>query len=140
MSGGGRLADRRDADAAVMTVLIGLVVVLIAIWIFAPSLTLMVPLVGLLGALTYAAVPALQARLIGLSHIHAPQAPAVAAGLNIAGFNGGIALGSLLGGVSLETIGLASTGWVGAFTVCLGIIWMLWQIRRPAFLDTRVKG
>ncbi|WP_411704753.1 MFS transporter [Edaphovirga cremea] len=137
---GGRLADRRGADAAVMTVLIGLVVVLIAIWIFAPSLTLMVPLVGLLGALTYAAVPALQARLIGLSHIHAPQAPAVAAGLNIAGFNGGIALGSLLGGVSLETIGLASTGWVGAFTVCLGIIWMLWQIRRPAFLDTRVKG
>ncbi|MGP2543548.1 hypothetical protein [Yersinia sp. 2541 StPb PI] len=108
-----------------MTVLIGLVVVLIAIWIFAPSLTLMVPLVGLLGALTYAAVPALQARLIGLSHIHAPQAPAVAAGLNIAGFNGGIALGSLLGGVSLETMGLASTGWVGAFTGCLGIIWML---------------
>ena len=92
---GGRLTDRKGADAAVMTVLVGLAVVLLAIWLSAPSLPLMVLLTGLLGALTYAAVPALQARVIGLSHLHAPQAPAVAAGLNIAGFNGGIALGSL---------------------------------------------
>ncbi len=81
-------------------VLVGLAVVLLAIWTSARSLPWMVLLTGLLGALTYAAVPALQARVIGLSHIHAPRAPAVAAGLNIAGFNGGIALGSLLGGVS----------------------------------------
>jgi predicted MFS family arabinose efflux permease len=50
-------------------------------------------LTGALGAPTYAA---LQARVLGLSHLHAPQALAVAAGLNIAGFNGGIALGALL--------------------------------------------
>ncbi len=56
----------------------------------------MVLLTGLLGALTYAEGPALQARVIGLSHTHAPQAPAVAAWLNIAGFNGGIALGGAL--------------------------------------------
>ncbi|PPT90440.1 hypothetical protein XthCFBP4691_12235 [Xanthomonas theicola] len=49
-----------------------------------------------------------QARVIGLSHIHAPQAPAVATGLNIAGFNGGIALGSLPGGASLEAASAAS--------------------------------
>lgn len=78
--------------------------------------------------------------LIGLSHIHAPQAPAVAAGLNIAGFNGGIALGSLLGGASLEAMGLISTAWVGAVAVGLGIAWMVWQMRLPAFLGTRVRG
>lgn len=130
---GGRLTDRKGADAAVMTVLVGLVAALLAIWLSASSLPLMVLLTGLLGALTYAAVPALQARVIGLSHAQAPQAPAVAAGLNIAGFNGGIALGSLLGGASLEAMGLTSTAWVGAVAVGLGIVWMLWQMQRPAF-------
>lgn len=131
---GGRLTDRRGADTTVMTLLVGLALVLLAIWASAPTLPMMMVLTGLLGALTYAAVPALQARVIGLSHSHAPQAPAVAAGLNIAGFNGGIALGSLLGGASLEVMGLTSTAWVGAAFVGLGIIWMLWQMRRLAFL------
>ena len=137
---GGRLTDRKGADAAVMTVLVGLLVVLLAISLLAPSLPLMVVLTGLLGALTYAAVPALQTRVIGLSHVHAPQAPAVAAGLNIAGFNGGIALGSLLGGASLEAMGLISTAWVGAMAVVLGIVCMLWQMRRPAFASASGRG
>lgn len=138
--GGGHLTDRRGTDHAVMTVLIGLAVVLLAIWPSASSLPLMVPLTGLLGALTYAAVPALQARVIGLSHVHAPQAPAVAAGLNIAGFNGGIALGSLLGGASLEAMGLTSTAWVGAVAVGLGIVWMAWQMRRIATRNADTMG
>jgi predicted MFS family arabinose efflux permease len=137
---GGRLTDRKGADFAVMTVLVGLAVVLLAIWASASSLPLMVLLTGLLGALTYAAVPALQARVIGLSHIHAPQAPAVAAGLNIAGFNGGIALGALLGGASLEAMGLTSTAWVGAVAVGLGIVWMLWQMRENRTQRTEVPG
>lgn len=94
---GGRLTDKQGADRAVMTILIGLAIVLFAMWFSVSSLILMALFIGLLGALTYAAVPSMQARVIGLSHIHAPEAPAVAAGLNIAGFNGGIALGSLLG-------------------------------------------
>lgn len=51
-----------------------------------------------------------------------------AAGLNIAGFNGGIALGSILGGIALEITGLVSTAWVGACVVVLGIVWMLFQM------------
>ncbi|MGQ8842943.1 MFS transporter [Serratia sp. TSA_7] len=112
---GGRLTDRKGADYAVMIILVGLAVVLLAIGASAVSVVLMAVLIGLLGALTYAAVPALQARVIGLSHEYAPQAPAVAAGLNIAGFNGGIALGSILGGIALEIKGLVSTAWVGAY-------------------------
>lgn len=46
-------------------------------------------LVALLGMVTFAAVPALQARLIGVAEQHAPHAHGVAAGLNIAGFNSG---------------------------------------------------
>ncbi|MDT3249597.1 MFS transporter [Serratia sp. root2] len=125
---GGRLTDRKGADYAVMIILVGLAVVLIAIGASAVSVILMAILIGLLGALTYAAVPALQARVIGLSHEHAPQAPAVAAGLNIAGFNGGIALGSILGGIALDITGLVSTAWVGACVVVLGTVWMLFQM------------
>ncbi len=135
---GGRLTDRRGADHAAMIVLVGLTVVLLGIWLAAASLPSMVVLTGLLGALTYAAVPALQTRVIGLAHIHAPQAPAVAAGLNIAGFNGGIALGSLLGGASLEALDLTSTAWVGALATSIGIAWMMWQMRRTAFQKTAV--
>ncbi|WP_339544222.1 MFS transporter [Pseudomonas sp. RA_35y_Pfl2_P32] len=135
---GGRLTDRKGADFAVMTVLAGLLVVLLAIWLSTSSLSLMTLLTGALGALTYAAVPALQARVLGLSHLHAPQAPAVAAGLNIAGFNGGIALGALLGGASLEGMGLISTAWVGAIVVGLAITWMLWQMRKPLARNAQV--
>ncbi|MCC3705606.1 MFS transporter, partial [Rouxiella badensis] len=125
---GGRLTDKQGADRAVMTILIGLAIVLFAIWFSVSSLMLMALFIGLLGALTYAAVPSMQARVIGLSHIHAPEAPAVAAGLNIAGFNGGIALGSLLGGVALDVTGLTSLTWVGGGVVIVGILWMLLQI------------
>ncbi|WJV25536.1 MULTISPECIES: MFS transporter [Pseudomonas] len=125
---GGRLADRKGPNHAVMVVLVGLAVVLAAIGLSATSLLPMTVLTGLLGALTYAAVPALQARVIALSHDHAPQATAVAAGLNIAGFNGGIALGSVVGGIALQLSGLVSTAWVGALVVVLGTIWMLMQI------------
>ncbi|BEN64617.1 TPA: MFS transporter [Yersinia enterocolitica] len=125
---GGRLTDKQGADRAVMTILIGLAIVLFAMWFSVSSLMLMALFIGLLGALTYAAVPSMQARVIGLSHIHAPEAPAVAAGLNIAGFNGGIALGSLLGGVALDVTGLTSPTWVGGGVVVVGILWMLLQI------------
>ncbi|WP_218963665.1 hypothetical protein [Janthinobacterium sp. BJB304] len=78
--------------------------------------------------------------VIGLSHVHAPQVPAVAAGLNIAGFNGGIALGSLLGGASLEAMGLTGTAWVGAIAVGLGIVWMLWQMRKASAYRVELSG
>ena len=37
-------------------------------------------------------------------------------------------------------MGLTSTAWVGAIVVGLGVIWMLWQMRRPAFLITTLHG
>lgn len=37
-------------------------------------------------------------------------------------------------------MGLTCTAWVGAVAVGLGIAWMLWQMRRPAFLAGRLHG
>lgn len=104
---GGRMTDRLGPDKAVMIVLIGLAFVLGAMWPAAGSIPVMTVLIAALGALTYAAVPAMQARVICIAERHAPHALAAAAGLNIAGFNSGIALGSILGGGVIGSLGLA---------------------------------
>ncbi|MCC0806154.1 MFS transporter [Methylobacterium sp. W2] len=126
---GGRMTDRLGADCAVMLVLIGLAIVLAAIWLSAASIPLMAVLVAVLGALTYAAVPAMQARVIGIAEHHAPRALAAAAGLNIAGFNSGIALGSLIGGGVIPIMGLAATAAIGAAAAIAGIAVLLFQRR-----------
>ncbi len=111
---GGRVTDKVGPDRSVMMVLVGLALVLLAIWLSARSLPLTIGLVAALGALTYAAVPAMQARVIGIAERHAPRALAAAAGLNIAGFNSGIALGSLIGGAVIGSAGLVTTALIGA--------------------------
>lgn len=117
----GRMTDRFGPDKAVMIVLIGLAVVLAAIWPAVQSVAAMAVLIAALGALTYAAVPAMQARVIGITERHAPKALAAAAGLNIAGFNSGIALGALLGGWVVSNYGLTSIAVVGSVAALLGL-------------------
>ena len=125
--GGGRMTDRLGPDRAVMIVLVGLTVVLVAMGLAARSIPAMGLLVAALGALTYAAVPALQARVINLAERHAPAALASAAGLNIAGFNSGLALGSLWGGGIIDAVGLTATAIAGAGAAGLGIVALLVQ-------------
>ncbi|MDB5983470.1 MAG: transporter [Pseudomonas sp.] len=72
----------------------------------------------------------LQARSCGIAEAHAPGAHSVAAGLNIAGFNSGIALGSLLGGITISSIGISYTGIVGAFVSGVGLLLLLLQVAR----------
>ncbi len=43
----------------------------------------------------------------------------MASGLNIAAFNVGIALGSVVGGLVVEHLGLMHTPWIGALIVLL---------------------
>lgn len=118
---GGRMTDRLGPDKTVMIVLIGLVIVLAAIWPAVHSVAAMAALIAALGALTYAAVPAMQARVIGIAERHAPKALAAAAGLNIAGFNSGIALGALLGGWVVSNYDLTSIAVVGSVAALLGL-------------------
>lgn len=122
---GGRMTDGLGADRTVLVILIGLALVLAAIWLMPASWAAMVMLVALLGGLTYAAVPAMQARVIGIAERHAPRALAAAAGLNIAGFNSGIALGALIGGWVVSNIGLTWIAAVGAIVSLLGVVPLL---------------
>jgi MFS transporter, DHA1 family, inner membrane transport protein len=127
---GGKMTDRLGVNRASVTVIAGIALTALGMWAFASSAIAMGVLVALLGMFTFAAVPALQARLIGVAEKHAPHAHGVAAGLNIAGFNSGIALGSLLGGVTISTLGVSYTGIAGALVSALGLALALAQIAR----------
>ena len=118
---GGRLTDRFGADTAVIGVFGLLSVLLLGIWAFAAWPWAMVALVSLLGAATFAAVPALQARIMDLAAEDGRGTSAVAAGLNIAGFNIGIALGSVAGGWVIGRAGYASTALLGAAVVACAL-------------------
>lgn len=123
---GGRLTDRLGADRASAIVLAGIAGCGLGLWGLVHSALAMAVVVALLGLFTYAAVPALQARLIGVAERHAPHAHGVAAGLNIAGFNLGIALGAWSGGVTLGSLGIARMGLTGAGLALLGLILLVW--------------
>ena len=53
---------------------------------------------------------------------YTPNAVDVASGLNIAAFNIGIGVGSVLDGQTVQHIGLAQTPWVEAVIVALAIV------------------
>lgn len=125
---GGKVTDRLGADAASTIVVIGVAAVSLAMWIASSSPMAMAILVALLGLFTYAAVPALQARLITVAELHVPHAQGVAAGLNIAGFNSGIALGSVLGGFTITSFGLEYVGLIGAMAASMGVFLVVVQI------------
>lgn len=127
---GGKMTDRLGVNRASVLMISGIAVVALGMWIFVSSAVVMGLLVALLGMFTFAAVPALQARLIGVAERHAPHAQGVAAGLNIAGFNSGIALGSVLGGVTISTVGISYMGVAGAIVSALGLLLLLLLMSR----------
>lgn len=127
---GGKLTDSMGVNRANILIISSIVVVVLGMWLLSSSPVSMGILVALLGMLTFAAVPALQARLIGVAEQHAPHAHGVAAGLNIAGFNSGIALGSELGGITITHAGIVYTGISGAIVSLFGLLLLLAQIRR----------
>ena len=124
---GGKLTDRLGVNRASVLMVGGIAVIALGMSAFATSAIAMGILVALLGMFTFASVPALQARLIGVAEQYAPHAQGVAAGLNIAGFNSGIALGSVLGGVTITTTGIPYMGIAGAVVSALGLV-LLWVL------------
>ncbi|WP_348659061.1 MFS transporter, partial [uncultured Stutzerimonas sp.] len=134
---GGKMTDRLGVNRSSVVVISAIALVALGMWAFASSAVAMGILVALLGMFTFAAVPALQARLIGVAEQHAPHAHGVAAGLNIAGFNSGIALGSVLGGVTISTVGISYMGIAGAIVSALGLVLLLVLISRNRGVDYR---
>lgn len=129
---GGRMTDRLGMDRASLWLLVGIAAVLALIGVGQASFPAMVVLVMALGLTTYGAIPPLQSRILALAHRHRPQALDVASGLNIAAFNAGVVVGSMLGATALASWGLSSLAWVGLGIAVLAVLALLWQRGLPA--------
>lgn len=119
---GGKLADKQGAVPA-LTLIFAALAVLLLIFQFTVSIhyaALVTVLV--MGIFAFGNVPGLQVYVVQKAGEYTPGAVDVASGLNIAAFNVGIALGSIVGGQTVEHYGLASTPWIGAVIVAVALI------------------
>jgi len=130
---GGRLADRMGPIKALHIIFTALALVLVAFTFTAGNPVTAVITILIWGAFAFGNVPGLQVYVVQLAEKFTPQAVDVASGLNIAAFNVGIALGSLLGGVVIESMTLMDTAWIGALIVALALV----LTRLSGFLDKR---
>lgn len=133
---GGKLADKHGAVKALSIIFTALTALLVVFQFtsgFAiPALfTLLV-----MGVFAFGNVPGLQVYVVQKAEEVTPNAVDVASGLNIAAFNVGIALGSVIGGQVVSTIGLAQTPWIGAVIV-LGALLLT---RLSGHLDKKSQG
>ncbi|RUM52662.1 MAG: MFS sugar transporter [Marinomonas sp.] len=119
---GGRLADRLGPIKALSYIFAALAAVLLVFTFTASNSVAAVLTILVWGAFAFGNVPGLQVYVVQLAEKYAPNAVDVASGLNIAAFNVGIALGSILGGVIIERMSLMDTAWVGAIIVVIALI------------------
>ena len=116
---GGKLADKMGPLPALKLMFGGLALILLMLTFTAPHPVLAVFTVLVWGPYAYGYVPGLQVLVVKQAVIHTPNAVDVASGLNIAAFNVGIALGSVVGGFVVKHLGLMHTPWIGALIVLL---------------------
>lgn len=119
---GGRLADKIGPIKALYIIFSALALVLLTFTYTAGNPLTAVLTVLLWGGFAFGNVPGLQVYVVQLAEKHTPQAVDVASGLNIAAFNVGIALGSLLGGFIIDTMSLMDTPWIGALIVLVALL------------------
>ncbi len=70
---------------------------------------------------------------MNLAEKYVPSAVNVASALNIAAFNVGIAIGSFVGGIIVDGIGLIHTPWIGALMVGGAVLLTAWLRRLERF-------
>lgn len=127
---GGRLADRVDAGRSTGLALAGLALNLVALYALRGWAPAMLVLVGSLGIFFFAIVTLLTMRLLQQAQRHAPRFTAIAAGLNIAAFNLGTALGGVLGSFTIAWASLAQVPLVGALAAASACALLFVQARR----------
>ena len=132
---GGKMADRMGPVKALQIIFSALALVLLAFTFTAAQPLAAVITVLIWGAFAFGNVPGLQVYVVQLAEKYTPNAVDVASGLNIAAFNVGIAIGSIVGGVVVESMTLMDTSWIGALIV-LGAILLT---RLSAHLEGRAS-
>ncbi|TMN35542.1 MFS transporter [Pseudoalteromonas sp. S2755] len=130
---GGKLADKKGPISA-LTIIFALLSLILAVLTFTMQSKIGVVITVLMwGAFAFGNVPGLQVYVVQLAERFSPNAVDVASGLNIAAFNVGITLGSVLGGQIVENMSLQDTAWVGALISAAALL----ATRFSGYLDNR---
>lgn len=119
---GGKLADKHGAVPALKFIFAALMVLLLVFQFTASMQYAALATVLVMGIFAFGNVPGLQVYVVQKAEQYTPSAVDVASGLNIAAFNIGIALGSIIGGQTVEHYGLAQTPWIGAVIVLVALL------------------
>ncbi|CAI2480000.1 MFS transporter [Serratia proteamaculans] len=119
---GGKLADRHGAVRALSFIFAALAVLLLVFQFTASHSIAALLTVIVMGVFAFGNVPGLQVYVVQKAEQYTPNAVDVASGLNIAAFNVGIALGSVIGGQTVASLGLAQTPWIGALIVLVALL------------------
>ena len=114
---GGKLADKHGAVPALKFIFAALAALLVVFQFTASIQYAALATVLVMGVFAFGNVPGLQVYVVQKAEEYTPAAVDVASGLNIAAFNVGIAIGSVVGGQTVEPYGLAQTPWIGALIV-----------------------
>ena len=121
---GGKLADKHGAVPALQFIFAALFVLLVGFQLTASTQYAALATILVMGIFAFGNVPGLQVYVVQKAEQFTPNAVDVASGLNIAAFNIGIALGSVIGGQTVEHYGLAQTPWIGALIVLVAFVLM----------------
>lgn len=117
---GGRLANKKPLISLFFMFLVQ-AIILFALYFTLPNKLLGLISIILMGLLAFMNVPGLQVYVVMLAERYVPKAVDVASALNIAAFNGGIAIGSYLGGSINQSLGLIHTAWIGGLMVLIAV-------------------
>ncbi|WP_394238488.1 MFS transporter [Niallia oryzisoli] len=123
---GGKVSNKNPIQALFYMFIVQAVVLLV-LHFTAPFKIAGLLTIFLMGLLAFMNVPGLQVYVVMLAERYVPTAVDVASALNIAAFNAGIAIGSFLGGIVTDSIGLIHTTWIGALMVLAAVILTGWS-------------
>lgn len=118
---GGKLSNQNPLRALFYMFIVQ-AVVLFVLMFTAPFKIAGLATILLMGLFAFMNVPGLQVYVVMLAERFVPSAVDVASAINIAAFNAGIAIGSYLGGLITDSIGLIHTSWIGALMVLVAAV------------------
>lgn len=118
---GGKLSNQNPIKALFYMFIIQAVILFI-LYFTIPYKVVGLIAIFFMGLMAFMNVPGLQVYVVMLAERYVPSAVDVASAINIAAFNAGIALGSFLGGLVTNSIGIIHTTWIGALMVLAAVL------------------
>lgn len=132
---GGKLSNKKPLKSLFYMFILQAVILFILVFTL-PYKTMGLITILFMGLFAFMNVPGLQLYVVMLAERYVPSAIDVASAVNIAAFNAGIAIGSYLGGIVTDSIGLIHTAWTGGLMVVAAIILTWWSLQ----LEKKEKG